>query len=420
MAKLSEVLKNRSFFFLWLGQIISQFGDRLTQMALIGLIYKRAPGSAYELAKLFLFVVIPVFIVGPVAGAYTDRWSRKYTMVISDIIRGFLIVAIIFYMKMVPALKPIYPVYIIVFLAFSVARFFVPAKMAIIPDLVPQEKLLEANSLINTTGMIAAALGFGLGGILISVPSIGVKGGLIIDATTFFISATLILFMRINKPQVLVKEDIYAFGRHIKEIIVKSVFREITDGIRYIFTHRKMHFIIGLLFLLWSGIGASYVVMIVFIQNILSNATKYLGILVMFFGAGLFCGSIIYGRFGQKVSKIKAIFLSLGLGGLFLVQFVILVGLFKNIYVAGILSFIFGASISPLMISPNAIVHELIPDELRGRIFSSLEAVMHLAFLIFMLVASISAEFLKPSNILAAVGIIFLIFGIVGIKRKAV
>jgi MFS family permease len=389
-------------------------------MALIGLIYKRAPGSAYELAKLFLFVVIPVFVVGPVAGAYTDRWSRKYTMVISDLIRGFLILGIIFYMKIVPTLKPIYPVYIIVFLAFSVARFFVPAKMAIIPDLVAQDKLLEANSLINTTGMIAAALGFGLGGILISLPSVGVKGGLIIDATTFFVSAALILFMRLNKPQALIKEDIYAFGRHVKDIIVSSVFKEISDGIRYIFTHRKMYFIIALLFFLWSGIGASYVVMIVFIQNVLSNATKYVGILAMLFGAGLFFGSIIYGRFGQRFSKRGAIFLSLSLGGLFLVQFVLLVELFKNIYVAGILSFIFGASISPLMISPNAIVHELIPDELRGRIFSSLEAVMHLAFLIFMFIASISAEFLRPSNILIAVGMVFFGLGIVGIKRRVV
>ena len=86
-----------------------------------------------------------------------------------------------------------------VFVLFSVTRFFIPAKMSIIPDLVPKDKLLEANSLIHTTGMIAAALGFGMSGVIISLPSVGIKGGLFIDAATFFISAIFIAFIRPSK-----------------------------------------------------------------------------------------------------------------------------------------------------------------------------------------------------------------------------
>lgn len=419
MARLREVLKESNFFFLWLGQVISQFGDRLTQMVLIGLVYKRAPGSAYELAKLFIFVVVPVFVVGPIAGVYSDRWRRKYTMLVSDIIRGILVLLMASYWILVPKLHPIFPIYLIVFILFSTTRFFVLAKMSIIPDLVPHDRLLEANTLINTTGMIAAVFGLGLGGILISLPAIGVKGGLFIDAATFFISAVLVSFIRIRKKTKELKEDIYKLGRRVKEIIWTSVIAEIKDGIKYLFSQRRMHFVIALFFLLWSGMGAGYVVAIVFIQKALASATRHLGLLAMLFGIGLFCGSVIYGKFGQRASKTKAIFLSLVLGGISLVGFVIFVGMYKNFYLAAIIAFLFGASISPVIISPYAIVHELIPDELRGRIFSSLEAVMHLAFLIFMLAASILAEFIDTSCILLAVGIVFACCGILGLRFTA-
>jgi len=417
MRHLRDVLREPNFLFLWLGQIISQFGDRLTQMALIGLIYKRSPGSTYELAKLFVFVIVPVFIVGPIAGAYCDRWDRKRTMVASDIIRGLLVLLITLYWIAVPDLKPVFPVYILVFMIFSVTRFFIPSKMSIIPDLVPEDKLLQANSLIHTTGMIAATLGFGIGGIIISMPSIGVKGGLFIDVATFFASAILISFIRVRPKEVL-RESIYTLGKRVKEIIVSSVLLEIKDGIKYLFAHRRMHFIIALLFLLWSGIGAGYVVIIVFVQNTLSSVTRDLGLLVMFFGAGLFCGSVIYGKFGQHVSKTKSIFLSLILGGIFLAQFAIFVDLYKNFYLSIAIVYIFGISIAPVMISSNTIVHELIPDDIRGRVFSSLEAVMHLAFLVFMLVVSLLAEFVSAHYILISVGLIFVYCGLLGLKLQ--
>ena len=386
-------------------------------MALVGLVSERAPGSAYELAKLFIFVIVPVFIVGPVAGAYADRWDRKYTMVFSDIIRGVLVLAIVLYWALTPDLKPVFPVYIVVFIIFSVTRFFIPAKMSIVANLVPQDKLLEANSLIHTTGMIAAALGFGLGGIIISLPRVGVRGGLIIDALTFFVSALLISFIKIKIDTPKVKESIYEMGRHVKDIIATSVFAEIKHGLQYLFSHRRMHIVIALLFVLASGIGASHVVIIVFIQNALASITRDLGLLVMFFGAGLFLGALIYGKLGQSISRVKAIFLSLILGGIFLIQFVVFVGAYQSFNLAAIIAIFFGAVVSPILISSNTIVHEIIPDEYRGRVFSSIEAVMHLAYLIFMLLSAALAEFISSFYILLGVGMVFVCAGVLGVRR---
>ena len=165
MARFAEVLKNKNFFLLWLGQIISQFGDKLTQMALIALVYQRAPGSALQLAKVISFTIIPVFIIGPLAGVYVDRWDRRKTMYICDVLRCLFVLLIPLSMFFYKDL--ILSIYIIVFLIFCIGRFFVPAKMSIIPDLVEEKDLLLANSLFTNTGMIAAVLGLGLSGILV-------------------------------------------------------------------------------------------------------------------------------------------------------------------------------------------------------------------------------------------------------------
>ncbi len=416
MAKITEVLKNKNFFFLWLGQVISQFGDRLTQIALIYLIYKKAPGSAYELAKLFTFVIIPVFIIGPIAGVYIDRWNKKYTMIISDLVRGILVFLIAVYCFLMPKLTPIFPVYIIVFVAFSATRFFIPAKMSIIPDLVPQDKLLLANSLITTTGMIAAVLGAGIGGVFI-MPIFGAKAGFIIDSMTFFISAALLFFMRVDYIKGKFRENIYNISREIGQAIKKSIFMEIKEGVRYLVQHRKMHFVVGILFLLWSAIGASYVVVIVFVQRTLGTATRHLGLLVVFFGLGLFGGSLIYGRLGHLFSKTKVIFLSLILSGIAVIQFVVFVMAYPFFHIAAALATFFGLFVAPIMISSNTIVHELMPEELRGRAFSSLEAVMHLAFLIFMLLVSALTEFIETSYVLITVGASCIYAGIFGLRR---
>ena len=94
MARFREVLKERNFFLLWLGQIISQFGDRLNQMVLIAIVYARTPGSPFELAKFFSFTIIPSFFVSPLAGAFIDRWDKKTTMIVCDVLRGLVVLAI--------------------------------------------------------------------------------------------------------------------------------------------------------------------------------------------------------------------------------------------------------------------------------------------------------------------------------------
>jgi len=285
MAHVRELLKDKNFFLLWFAQIVSNFGDRLNQMALIGLIYIRTPGSTIELAKLLSFTIIPVFIIGPIAGIYVDRWNRRATMIACDIIRGLLVLLIPLIIKYSTSMVPIY---VVVFIIFSVTRFFVPSKLSIIPDIVHKDKLLLANSLSSTTMMIATIVSFGFSGIIVA--AFGPQAGFYIDSASYFISAILVFFVAVK-----LKENIKSgeAGAKFAGISRRTIVGDIKEGMEYLKGHKDIRMVANTMFLIMAGVGSVYIVIIVFIQEALRSSTKHLGLLVMFLGIGLFLGSII-------------------------------------------------------------------------------------------------------------------------------
>ena len=405
MSKFTDVLKNRNFFLLWLGQIISQLGDRLDQMALIGLVNLRMPGSTLAIAKILSFTIIPVFLIGPIAGVYVDRWNRRRMMYVCDFLRAVLVLTIplfLFYRE------SFIFIYLVIFVVFSIGRFFVPAKLSIVPDLVKEKDLLMANSLVHTTGMIAAILGFGISGLI--VEWLGAKSAFYLDAVSFFISGFLIFLIAKKSTASM---NLKKVGREIVEVIKKSVFQEIKDGVLYFIRKKEIRFTAGIIFILWSALGAVYVVLIVFVQEQLRSVTKDLGLLIMFLGTGLFIGSLIYGRFGQRLSHYKVIFSSLILSGIMLIIFSMAISRYHSFTIAAALSFALGLLIAPIMIASNTIIHKVSDNEMMGKIFSSLEIVMHLGFLLFMFISSILADKFSNVYILVIVGCIFSVVGII-------
>ena len=415
MTRFRDVLKDRNFFCLWLAQIISNFGDRLTQMALVALVYQRAPGNTIALAKLISFTVIPVFLIGPIAGAWVDRLNKRNVMIISDLLRGILILMIPFFIMS----KQIIPIYLVIFLAFSLSRFFIPSKMAIIPDLVSKDKLLVANTLADTTHMVGNVLGLVVAGILVNIKSIGAIGGFYIDSGTFFISAALITMMAQKEFVKHVAEDIKVTREALESSIRKSIFEEVREGIRYLKQYNEMHFIVYTFFLLMAGLGAISCVVIVFIQESFCTATLDLGLIGLFLVGGLLLGALIYGKLGQRVEKKGAILASFITTGIAVILFAFFVRKYPNVLVSGLLSGLIGMAASPIMTSVNTLTHETMPEEARGRTFSSLEAVIHLAFLVFMFLAAYAAKYIDRFWILVAVGAIFSVCGLAGILVRS-
>jgi predicted MFS family arabinose efflux permease len=209
--------------------------------------------------------------------------------------------------------------------------------------------------------------------------------------------------------------DLKRVSREIVEVIRKSVFQEIKEGILYFIKNKDIRFSAGVIFILWSALGAVYVVLIVFVQKTLHSATKDLGLLIMFLGTGLFLGSLIYGRFGGRLSHYKSIFSALVLSGIMLNVFALYLHRYPHFLIAAALSFLLGILISPIMIVSNTIIHKASDNEMMGKTFSSLEIVMHLGFLLFMFISSILAERFSHVLILGLVGCIFSIIGVINL-----
>lgn len=415
MARFRDILKNRNFSLLWIGQTISQFGDRLDQMALIALIHKFAPGSTTSIAKLMAFTILPVFLIGPIAGVYVDRWDRRRTMIISDILRGLLVLLIPFYfMKM----SSMVPIYCVVFLVFCIGRFYVPAKMSIIPDLVRTDDLLLANSLVNTTGMIAAMFGLGLGGILVGM--VGAEGGFLMDGASFLISGILIFFLSTRLMHELKKERLVDVGRGIADVIRRSVAGELKETFVFLMRQKEIRSCLAVLFFLWAALGAVYVVSIVFVQQAFSSATKEVGFLVVGLGAGLFAGTLLYGRIGHRTDSFKTVFACMAACGVVLSIFVLAVLKMPNLLLALILAFFLGLVVSPIMVVSNTLVQQLTDNTMRGKVFSSLEIVVHFAFLLSMLISAPLADRIGAVKILLSVGILLIVAGLFGLIRSRV
>jgi predicted MFS family arabinose efflux permease len=333
-------------------------------------------------------------------------------MYVCDFLRALLLLSIplfLFYTK------NLFFIYFIIFIAFSLGRFFVPAKLSIVPELVVKKDLLIANSLVNTTGMIAAILGFGVSGVL--VEWLGAQSGFFMNGLTFLVSASLI-FLIAKKPRAPL--NLKEVGREIVEVISKSVVQEIKEGILYFMQKKDIRFTAGIMFILWSALGAAYVVLIVFVQKTLHSATKDLGLLIMFLGIGLFVGSLVYGRFGHRFSHYKIIFVSLILSGMMLICFALAINRYPYFKIAAVLSFLLGILVSPIMIASNTIIHKVSDNDMMGKIFSSLEIVAHLGFLLFMFISSLLAERIPHLYILTAVGCLISILGAINlvINRK--
>jgi dTMP kinase len=197
VAKIRAVLRIRDFRKLWLSMSLSSFGDWLGLLAITATATSLVDGFAgqnYALGAVLLFRLLPAILLGPLAGAFADRFDRRKTMVVSDILRFGLFASI-------PIVDDLVWLFIAQFLIEAISLFWIPAKEAAVPNMLRKDQLEPANqlSLVTTYGFtpVLAALAFALlttvGDRLRSVPSLDESAlALYLNALTFLVAAVVI------------------------------------------------------------------------------------------------------------------------------------------------------------------------------------------------------------------------------------
>ena len=156
----ASVLSIRSFRRLWIATSLSSLGDWLSLLALSALAYsltgraqRRRPAGAIAVSGVWITSLLPYLLFGPLAGAVADRLDRRINLVVGDVVRAVLYLSIPLNLVVGFANKLTW-LYVAQFLACCASLFWTPAKDASIPNLVPPEKLDQANqfSLLTTYG----------------------------------------------------------------------------------------------------------------------------------------------------------------------------------------------------------------------------------------------------------------------------
>ncbi|TYP84777.1 dTMP kinase [Blastococcus xanthinilyticus] len=198
VAKIRAVLRVRDFRKLWLSMSLSSFGDWLGLLAITAMATTMVDGFAasnFALGGVLLFRLLPAIVLGPLAGAFADRFDRRKTMVVTDIFRFGLFASI-------PIVDNLLWLFIAQFVIEAFSLFWIPAKDAAVPNMLRKDQLEPANqlSLITTYGLtpVLAAVVFSvlavIGGELQQVfPSVNeVDLALYVNALTFLVAAVVI------------------------------------------------------------------------------------------------------------------------------------------------------------------------------------------------------------------------------------
>ena len=224
------LLKNWNFSALFLGGFINNVGSFFTYVAIVflGLVFTEGlpeTEATREIALMTTFMLLPMLILGPLAGVLVDKFDRKKVMIASDLLGAASAFSLI-------AASQMWHLYLFALFNSSVRQFFYPAKTASIPRLVKQEQLLSANGFIQTTSQLSRLIGPLLAGFLIK--GVGFDAAFIVDGCSYVISAILLITIGTNlKPE-----------KTEEKVTLRSVGVGMKDGFKLAFKDKIIAFVI--------------------------------------------------------------------------------------------------------------------------------------------------------------------------------
>ena len=384
-------LRQRNFALLWFGGLISLIGDWVLMIGLPIYVYLLTR-SVLALSIALLASSLPNIVLGSIAGVFVDRWDRKRTMVITNLLMGLLLLPLL----LVRTSDRVWIVYVVAFVGTSVEQFFTPAQNALLPTLIDETHLVQANSLNSLTSEFARLVGPALGGLIAA--AFGLIGIVLADTASFLIAALLIGCIRApSRPQVATAPTVPPAGAASETALpaaelgaIARLWHEWKDGLRVIRAERTLAVILAMFSIVMVGEGVFGVLYPVFVYRILHGGAAQIGQLMSAQAVGGLLGGLLLGWLGKRVMSrwvIGLFGMAFGLTDLaifntpaFFPFFWLSVGLFVAAGLVGI---------GP-MTGARSLLQAKSPDAYRGRIFGVLGMLMGL----FALIGTITAGFL--------------------------
>ena len=378
---------SRSFFRLWVAQVVSSLGDWLGLVAVISIAARVGGSSDAAVGVVMSARIIPGFFLASVGGVLVDRWDRKRVMVVCDVGRGLVFASL-------PFIKTVWGLFLVSLLLEILTLMWSPAKEASVPNLVATEQLTTANSLSLVAAYGTFPVGSALFAALAKVADlIGSNTSfeflhvsqetlaIFFNVGTFFLSALLISSIRFPRQ-----------GREARDPIdLGRAFTEIKEGWHLIGTSPVVR---AVMFGLATGLmGGGMVVPLgpSFSKQVLHGGAAGFGLLLTALGMGVAVGVISLSAVQKRLPREQIFPMAILGAGACMFAAACMSSLAPAMaFVAGM-----GVSAGAGYVVGFTILQENVEDELRGRIFAALYTLVRLCLIVALTLAPLLSGLLN-------------------------
>ena len=402
------LLINRDFAWLASGQAISNLWDFVYSTTLFIWVFTLTH-SAAAVSGVLAAQYLPVFLLGPLAGVLVDRWNRRQTMLISDLIRA---VAVTLPLIVPPSLR-LQAIYASVFLISALGRFFMPAESGVLQVIVAEKQQMRAASIKQATFALSIILGPALASPLYF--AVGPVEAILLNAVSYLISAFCLALLRAPKaalhPHALKQDEKADSG-------LGGILRELFAGLKFVVVTRGVLMVTLMALIAMLGAGALNALNIVFASRNLHMATAFYGVLTAVGGLGGLLGVIIAGILSKRISPRKILS-----GCAFLIGVGFAMYSLQSWYVAGLITcFLMSFPQGGIPVAFGPLLLAATPKEMMGRVQAVVDTSMSGVSLISVALAGYLGQFLPVGVILMGCGILIAMAGLFGwfaIQEKA-
>lgn len=379
--------KNRAVLFLT-GQTVTMFGSFLVQYAIMWhLTLTTKSGVVLALAAVFGF--LPQAVVSIFAGVWADRVNRKVMIMVSDSVIALATLGLAF--LMLSGISDLWLIYLVMAVRSIGAGVQMPAVSAMLPQIVPADKLMSING-INSS--IQSALG-----LLAPVAAAAVYSNLSLVPIFFIDVATALVGI-----SMLALIPVPTLERALDEA-KPSYFADLKDGINYIFSHDLVRWVMAIfavVFLL--TVAPSNLSPLMIARNFGTEVWK-LTVLEVSFSLGMAVGGALMAIFAKKVKRISMIIGT----SIFFGVLAVALGFTTNLILYFVLFFIIGLAVPSFFTSAMTLLQETVEPERQGRVFGFVGIVIAVAMPLGMSVLGPLADIFPVENLMVATGILMII-----------
>jgi MFS family permease len=369
-----ELLGNRNFVPLWLGQMMSYIGDQFTLVAALAVV-GRLGGTSSGLIEggIALANAAPSIVLGLIGGVLVDRLDRKMVMISADVVRGLALLLLIL---VGDDSSRLWLFFITLAVTGTAGTLFYPARASTLPAIVSKRQLGAANALIESGFVIALVFGSLLAGVLIRTFGAGLAFAF--NGGAYLFSALMIALMRI--PPRVQQEAITQSAMQVR--------RELWDGLVYIWTTRSMRYIMGLSVMVAVSIGSVLILALNYLQITLKVDESAYGLVIAILGVGIVIGGVLIRQLSQYLPTNRLVGAAMAFNGLAVLAFI----LQPTFVIVCFLTALIGFSVVVARAVLGTLVQAIPPEEYRGRVQAAFNLVFSAPLAVSIGVAAVLSQ----------------------------